>query len=173
MTQSLIPEWLSVLAVVTSLASLLLALALTFGYRRALRRILGIASEPELRHAMLAASTEIAPLAARVSALETLSARLAEAGARTLLAPGVVHFQAFDGDGPALSFSVALLNDQSDGVILTSLHARDQVRLYAKAVVRGKPALPLSEDESRAMQLVLAPDSAPQPERQSRRRSLR
>jgi|GEM_PF-3019517 len=76
-------------------------------------------------------------------------------GAR-VASPGLVHFCAYGADGPALSFSLAMLDARGDGVVLTSLYGRDQVRLYAKSVQAGKAHIDLADEERLALELAQA-----------------
>lgn len=64
---------------------------------------------------------------------------------------GLVRFDAFEDAGGAQSFALALIDDDGDGVVLTSLHSRQATRLYIKAVRRGVADSPLSSEEVRAM----------------------
>jgi hypothetical protein len=65
---------------------------------------------------------------------------------------GLVRFDAFGDTGGAQSFALALVDDDGDGVVLTSLHSRQSTRLYIKGVRRGVSDAPLSAEEVRAMQ---------------------
>jgi hypothetical protein len=65
---------------------------------------------------------------------------------------GLVRFDAFEDAGGAQSFALALIDDDGDGVVLTSLHSRQTTRLYIKGVRRGVAESPLSAEEVRAMQ---------------------
>ena len=136
------------------------ALALTLWalarQRARLRAILGAASAPELRVALDRVAAGIAPLEDRASRIEDgLNALLTRDSTR-LRPPGVVHFQAYGQDGPALSFSIALVNERQDGVVLTSLYGRDQVRLFAKHLVGGRSGAELATEEQQALALALA-----------------
>ena len=164
------PSWLPLAALPVSLLALALSVWVAVATRRGVRRLTGALSEPELRRALLRATADFGPLADRVASLESDVDGLRGAATRALQTPGVVRFQAFNGDGPALSFSMALLDGRHSGVIITSLHARDQVRLYAKQVVEGKPVQPLSEEEKQSMVLAWdAQPSLPQQQKPSRR----
>ena len=65
---------------------------------------------------------------------------------------GLVRFDAFDDTGGHQSFALALIDDDGDGLVLTSLHSRQSTRLYIKGVRRGVADAPLSGEEVRAMQ---------------------
>ena len=51
---------------------------------------------------------------------------------------GLVRFNPFNDTGGDQSFSLALLDAQETGIIVTSLYARTGVRWYIKTVKRGK-----------------------------------
>ncbi|GAA1452574.1 DUF4446 family protein [Nocardiopsis tropica] len=63
----------------------------------------------------------------------------------------VLHYDALEEMSGTRSFSLALLNGQGDGVVLTSINGRTESRTYAKAVVRGEGHVLLSPEEDRAV----------------------
>ncbi len=69
---------------------------------------------------------------------------------------GIVRFNAFPDMGSELSFSVALLDDQQNGVVMTGITGRDEFRSYAKQIEGGKSAHHLSAEENRALQQALS-----------------
>jgi hypothetical protein len=64
---------------------------------------------------------------------------------------GLVRFDAFADAGGAQSFALALVDDEGDGIVLTSLHSRPTTRVYVKAIRRGVADAPLSAEETRAL----------------------
>jgi hypothetical protein len=54
------------------------------------------------------------------------------------------------------STSIALLDSSASGIVLSSIHHRDQARLYAKRVQDGHGELELSPEEQEAVRLALA-----------------
>jgi hypothetical protein len=52
--------------------------------------------------------------------------------------------------------SIALLDATRSGIVLSSIHHRDQARLYAKQVHDGRSELELSPEEAEAVRLALA-----------------
>lgn len=64
---------------------------------------------------------------------------------------GLVRFDAFDDTGGGQSFALALIDDDGDGVILTSLHSRQTTRVFIKDIRGGIADAPLSEEEQRAL----------------------
>lgn len=64
---------------------------------------------------------------------------------------GLVHYDAFDPADAHKSFSLCLLNDFDNGLVLTALSYDDRSRIYAKKVLQGKIEGPASDEESRAL----------------------
>ncbi|MCD2346879.1 DUF4446 family protein [Clostridium guangxiense] len=67
---------------------------------------------------------------------------------------GIVRYKAFDNVGSDLSFSLALLDDNYDGVIITSIYGRDESFTYAKPINKGLSRYDLSEEEKEVLKQV-------------------
>lgn len=63
----------------------------------------------------------------------------------------VVRYDAFGDMGGHLSWSLALLDDGGDGVVLTSIHGRSEARSYAKGVSGWVSEQQLSPEEVEAI----------------------
>lgn len=50
----------------------------------------------------------------------------------------VIRYDAFDDLAGRMSFSAAMLDDQGDGLVISSLNARSESRAYAKGIKDGK-----------------------------------
>ena len=88
----------------------------------------------------------------------TLRATVADARrdlADALRHVSVVRYDAFGDMGGRLSFTVALLDDASDGLVLTSIHGRSESRTYAKGVKSGASEQSLSPEEKQAIDLAM------------------
>jgi hypothetical protein len=91
----------------------------------------------------------------QVAALQSLGDRVGvlEALAATDLSRvGFVRYDAFAGNGPGLSYALALLNRQGDGVVLNSIYSRDDARTFGKPVAAFKPTIQASEEELEAIE---------------------
>ena len=64
---------------------------------------------------------------------------------------GVVRYDAFAMVGGEQSFSLALLDGDDNGMVLTGLYGRSDVRVYAKPITNGGSALALSDEERAAI----------------------
>ena len=94
-----------------------------------------------------------AQLAARVEGAEQ---RLDHAVAYRSL----VRYDAYGEMSGRQSTSIALLDSHRSGLVLSSIHHRDQARLYAKQLHQGQAELELSPEESEAVRRALEGDSA-------------
>lgn len=72
---------------------------------------------------------------------------------------GIVKYDAFKEMGGKLSFSIAMLNDNSTGFILNSVHSSDGCYVYTKEIIEGECAISLGEEEKKALMLALQEDS--------------
>ncbi|HMP67409.1 MAG TPA: DUF4446 family protein [Candidatus Paceibacterota bacterium] len=63
-----------------------------------------------------------------------------------------VSFNAFTGlESGGKSFATAFLNEKGDGIILSSLHARDRISLFIKSIKNYKSDVELSGEETLAL----------------------
>lgn len=75
----------------------------------------------------------------------------------------VVRYDAYNELSGRQSTSIALLDARESGVVLSSIHHREQARVYVKQVQDGVSAVPLSPEEQEAVRAALAgevPDAA-------------
>lgn len=70
---------------------------------------------------------------------------------RALRNVSVVRYDAYGDMAGRYSFSAAMLDDHGDGLIITSIHGRNETRSYLKGIVRGAPDIPLSPEEEAAV----------------------
>lgn len=70
---------------------------------------------------------------------------------------GVIRYNSNGDDGGNLSFSAAFLDAHQSGIVLTSLHGRQNNRIYAKVITNGSSESTLSEEEREAVITALTP----------------
>ena len=68
---------------------------------------------------------------------------------------GVVRYNPFESMGGDQSFVLALLDENDDGVVISTIHARDASYTYAKQVLGGKSSHTLTEEENEAIKVAL------------------
>ena len=64
----------------------------------------------------------------------------------------MVRYRAFDNVGSDLSFSIAMLDHNDDGFVLTSIYGRNESTTYAKPIDKGISRYELSEEENKVLQ---------------------
>ncbi|MBU6423270.1 MAG: DUF4446 family protein [Chloroflexota bacterium] len=94
----------------------------------------------------------------RLGALSSLQQEL-EALLRkgTIRNVGIVRFNPFADAGGDQSFAIALLDPEGSGVVISSLHARTDTRVFAKPVQGGRSRYPLSDEEQDAIRRAMTP----------------
>lgn len=65
---------------------------------------------------------------------------------------GLVKYNAFNGMGGNLSFALALMDNDNNGVVLNSMHTREGCFNYAKEIIGGESYVALSEEEKEAIE---------------------
>ncbi len=94
----------------------------------------------ELRQAMV-----------KVDSMATQSEKTTRNLAKCIQKLGVVRFNAFDDTGSDLSFAIAWLDGNNDGVVLSSIYGRNEGRTYAKPVSHGQSPYFLTDEEKMAI----------------------
>jgi len=87
-----------------------------------------------------------------------LDQRMATAEQRldgTIAYRALIRYDAYGEMSGRQSTSIALLDASRSGIVLSSIHHRDQARLYAKQVHAGRGELELSPEESEAIKVAL------------------
>jgi hypothetical protein len=136
------------------------ALALALGrLRRGQRQVLGehgardlVAQGAELEQAFATLREYVDEIAQR------FDTRLGDAERRldaALTHRALVRYDAYNEMSGHQSLSIALLDANRSGIVLTSIHHRDSARLYAKVVTAGAPELALSPEEEEALRIAL------------------
>ncbi|WP_068784290.1 DUF4446 family protein [Paenibacillus phocaensis] len=74
---------------------------------------------------------------------------------------GIKRYNAFGEKGNDLSFSIAIVNEQQDGVVLTGIYNRDGSFVYAKGLDKGESPHALSPEEREAIALAGLGKSTP------------
>jgi len=64
---------------------------------------------------------------------------------------GIVRYNAFKDTGSNLSFALALLDENNNGVVLNGIYSREMSNIYAKPVENGKSSYTTSEEENEAI----------------------
>jgi hypothetical protein len=79
------------------------------------------------------------------------SAELQRVSKKCIQKQGIVRFRAFEDTGSDLSFALALLDGENNGVVLSNIYGRNESRTYAKPIVDGKSQYFLTDEEKQAL----------------------
>ena len=71
---------------------------------------------------------------------------------------GMVRYNAFKDTGSDLSFTLALLDEHNDGVVLNGIYSREMSNIYAKPVKNGTSTYTMSDEEKQAVQKAMNSD---------------
>jgi len=134
---------------------LLWSLALTYFYFATFRHLkalrVGLKDE-SLTEVLSALMRKFMGNEARLKELEFSITKLKKDDLANISKAGLVRFNPFDDTGSNQSFSLALLDKNNDGFVLTSLHARSGTRVYLKPVKAGaRENYELSKEEEEAI----------------------
>ena len=141
-------------AAVVALLALLVCLRLTFRLRRLRAEYAILRGDGASRDIFAIVSRAIAAtrgLEQRVDGVVAAQQELAAISRYALQKFAIVRYDAFGDMGGQLSFSVALLDEHGDGVVITSINGRTETRSYAKPVRGMTSAHNLSDEEREAI----------------------
>ena len=84
--------------------------------------------------------------------------RLKDAQKKSIQKAELIRFNPFKEVGGDQSFSLALLNEDNDGVVLTSLYTRQDNRVYGKTIKKGVSEYSLSNEEKEVIEKAKGSD---------------
>lgn len=85
---------------------------------------------------------------------------------------GLVKYDAFKEMSGKLSFSLALLTENHDGIIITSMHSREGCFTYCKEVTNEESYYILSEEERLALNVAIGTEGAREAAKEREERKL-
>jgi hypothetical protein len=154
---------IAIAAAAVAVAALLGCAALALGMRRlrrAQRLVLGeqgerdvVAHAAAMQEAFEALHEYVEDVAVRLDG-RLADTELALRGA--IARRALVRYDAYNELSGRQSMSIALLDEERSGIVLSCIHHRDQARVYAKQVHGGQSELELSPEEVEAVRVASA-----------------
>jgi hypothetical protein len=146
------------LLLVTSLlgiVSIVLAIAVIMLNLR-IKRLLGGTDVKDVEASMKAAHASIKDIEKFRIDLEAYLTSVENRLKKSVQSIHTVRFNPFKGTGSGSnqSFSTAFLNENGDGVVISSLYARDHVSVFSKPVKGHNSEFELSEEERNSLELA-------------------
>jgi hypothetical protein len=153
----------ALVAAAVALVGLVVAVTLMVRLRRvrvAQRAVLGESGSRDLVEHARGLEWRVEQLSAKLDAIDADTAeRLASAERRlqrALSRSSVVRYDAYNEMSGRQSSSIAILDENADGVVLSSILHREQARVYAKRVRGGRSELGISPEEQAAIEEAMA-----------------
>lgn len=115
------------------------------------RKMMQGAEGANLERLLMAHIDEVRQVVAKVETLSVEYQRIDQISKTCIQKLGVVRFNAFEDTGSDLSFAIALLDANNNGVVISSIFGRNESRSYGKPVVGGQSSYFLTEEEKQAL----------------------
>ena len=150
-----------VVSALTALILVLLVLAVLQSMRlgravRAYRALVHDGGQGSLGDVLEAHVGRVGEVRDRLGELDRLHAELARRSETSIQHIGLVRFNPFEDTGSDQSFAIALLDERRDGVVISSLHGRNNTRVFAKPVSGGTSSHTLSDEEAQAIRIAVS-----------------
>ncbi len=142
------------LALSVASLSLLVAIFAVLSARKARKQIVifrGTASEEDVLAAGIMQAERVDELAEKVARLGQSVVVAQRDVAASLRHLAVVRYNATGDMGGQFSFSLAILDDAANGIVITSIQGHNSGRIYSKTVFNGKSETALSPEETQAI----------------------
>ncbi len=154
-----IAPYLALGAVVVDVVLLVLLVRLVVGQRR-LRRaqlaVLGVHGERDLVAHAQGLEEQVRNLRDAVEGLDGLLAAYKTDLDKAFTHRAVVRYDAFRDIGGEQSASIALLDNNASGLVISMIHSRDYARIYVKQLRQSVPDRALSPEEVEVVEQALA-----------------
>ena len=150
--------WLAVGAAAIALLALVLLITILRDIRRlrAAQSVLLGGAQRDLADFAVSLQTRVDDLHRAVDEVAAAIARVDRRADTTLGRTSVVRYDAYEGAGGRQSASVAFLDSNRSGVVISAIQGRDYARVYVKELDRGKAVIALSPEEQEAVERAMA-----------------
>ena len=120
-------------------------------FRKHQERVKRLAEEGNLASTITNSLEQVDSLKKELEQLNDRQDLFKELAAEAVQKVGLVRFNAFNDLGGELSFAAALLNDNGDGLVISSIYGAGESRSYAKLIKGKKSSYRLSREEEQAI----------------------
>lgn len=73
---------------------------------------------------------------------------------------GIYRYNAYKDTGSDLSFTLALLDENNNGVVLNGIYSREMSNIYAKPIMKGKSTYKITDEEEKAINRAINGEDA-------------
>lgn len=85
---------------------------------------------------------------------------------------GIIRYNTFEDVGGDLSYAIALMDEDKNGVVLNSLYYREGCYTYGKPLINGESKYQLSEEEQQAIDKAIAGVQKPKENKRAERKKI-
>jgi hypothetical protein len=155
---STVAGWIAIGAAVAAVAALVVLVLVARDVRklRAAQSVLLGGAQRDLADFAVSLQTRVDDLHRAVDEVAAAIARVDRRTDATLSRSAVVRYDAYEGAGGRQSASVALLDSNRSGVVLSAIQGRDYARVYVKELEQGKAVIALSPEEEEAVNRAMS-----------------
>ena len=146
--------YLPATAVALAVISLLLSAVLIFQfrkYRKIQTELLAGEDGKSLEEIILKNKKTLATHNKNLKELGRLLEELVENNKLNVQKTAMVRFNPFAEAGGNMSFALVFLDGKDNGIVISSLHAREGTRMYSKLITAGQSESHLTEEEKQAI----------------------
>ncbi len=143
-----IPTHIIVIALMAIIVILTVTLIFTIINSRKLKKIMTNCSSGRLDETITLYYNKIDELADEIRKKEARFVHMEKMLAAGIQKFAALRYDAFDDISNNLSFSLALLDAEDTGYIITSIYGRESSNLYIKPVINGKSRYTMSNEET-------------------------
>ena len=129
----------------------LINLILTIRTRTRLRKVFAGKKAQDLENYIMAIAQELSDMRDDQADMETRTQILEQKIRKSIRGIETVRFNPFADSGSNQSFAVAILNEDGEGVVLSSLYSRERVSVFAKPIAKHGSEYDLTDEEKEAL----------------------
>lgn len=141
-------------AIILGLVNLVLLLVLFrlfWRYQKIQKELLAGEDKANLQEMVLRHKKLHATYSKNLKELGIILGEIVERNKLNVQKTGLVRYNPFRDAGGNMSFALALLDGEDNGIVISSLHSREGTRIYAKSIQKGKSEYNLTDEEKEAI----------------------
>lgn len=131
-------DWVWQLLVVAVFVWATILTVIVWQDRKFLKKLFPISSERDIRRKFEEVVKEIESFDKNLESFKNKLGFIERDGIKHVQKVELMRYNPYEDTGGDQSFSIALLNNLGDGIVITSLHSRSGTRVFAKPVTKGK-----------------------------------